>query len=45
MSSNSRKSLLERLQDDVEEGRDSDILSVVSELHPADIGDVLGRRA
>ena len=43
MSFELTKSLLERLQDDVEEGRDSDILSVVSELHPADIGGVLDR--
>ncbi|MBK8341482.1 MAG: magnesium transporter [Flavobacteriales bacterium] len=37
------KSLLERLQSDVEEGRDQDILAVLSELHPADIGGVLDR--
>ncbi|MBK7083812.1 MAG: magnesium transporter [Flavobacteriales bacterium] len=37
------RSLLERLQSDVEEGRDQDILAVLSELHPSDIGGTLDR--
>ena len=43
MSFELTKGLLDRLQNDVEVGRDQDILAVVSELHPSDIGGVLGR--
>ena len=37
------KSLMERIRKDVAEGRDSDALAVLSQLHPADIGAVLDR--
>ena len=37
------RSLLERLQSDVEEGRDQEILALLSELHASDIGGVLDR--
>lgn len=43
MSFELTKGLLDRIQDDVEVGRDQDILAVLSELHPSDIGGVLGR--
>lgn len=43
MSFELTKGLLDRIQGDVEVGRDQDILAVLSELHPSDIGGVLGR--
>lgn len=43
MSFELTKGLLDRIQSDVEVGRDQDILAVLSELHPSDIGGVLGR--
>ncbi|MBV6403472.1 MAG: magnesium transporter [Flavobacteriales bacterium] len=43
MSFELTKSLLDRIQSDVGVGRDQDILAVLSELHPSDIGGVLGR--
>ncbi|MBK7943530.1 MAG: magnesium transporter [Flavobacteriales bacterium] len=43
MSFELTKGLLDRIRGDVEVGRDQDILAVVSELHPSDIGGLLGR--
>ncbi len=43
MSFELTKGLLDRIQSDVGVGRDQDILAVLSELHPSDIGGVLGR--
>lgn len=37
------KSLLDRIRQDVANGRDSDALAVLSQLHPSDIGAVLNR--
>lgn len=43
MSFELTKSLLEQLQEDVEQHHDSAVLAVVGDLHPADIGGILDR--
>ncbi len=43
MSFELTKPLLDRIQEDVADGRDTAVLALVSELHPADIGAIIDR--